>query len=242
MNFQTLFDFSLNFLIFISMESKVCTKCNENKTITEYQKDIRNSDGYKGMCKACIAAYKKQYKVNNAKTISVKNKEYKQNNKEKVAQYAKDRYKNNKPKIAAYTKQYKVINRERDREKNNKAKALYKAKRIATDPLYRLKINTSNLISISLKRQGYTKKSKSFSILGCTPEQFKTYIESLFEPWMNWDNYGKYNGCIDYGWDIDHIKPISSATCEADVIQLNHYTNLRPLCSYTNRYVKRNKV
>jgi hypothetical protein len=25
---------------------------------------------------------------------------------------------------------------------------------------------------------------------------------------MNWGNYGKYNGEINYGWDIDHIIPL----------------------------------
>jgi len=44
------------------------------------------------------------------------------------------------------------------------------------------------------------------------------------------------------GWDIDHIIPISSAESEDDIIKLNHYTNLQPLCSYINRVVKRDKI
>ena len=68
------------------------------------------------------------------------------------------------------------------------------------------------------------------------------YIESKFEDWMNWGNYGKYNGELNYGWDMDHIIPISTAKCEDDIIQLNHYTNLQPLCSYTNRYIKCDKI
>ena len=59
---------------------------------------------------------------------------------------------------------------------------------------------------------------------------------------MNWENYGKYNGTEGFGWDLDHIIPISSAKTEEDVIRLNHYTNLRPLCSYINRVIKRDKV
>jgi hypothetical protein len=46
----------------------------------------------------------------------------------------------------------------------------------------------------------------------------------------------------DNKWDIDHIIPISSAESEDDVIRLNHYTNLQPLCSYTNRYIKRDSI
>ena len=59
---------------------------------------------------------------------------------------------------------------------------------------------------------------------------------------MNWENRGLYNGTQNYGWDIDHIIPISFAQSEEDIIKLNHYTNLQPLCSYTNRHIKKNKI
>lgn len=58
---------------------------------------------------------------------------------------------------------------------------------------------------------------------------------------MNWDNYGLYNTTKQYGWDLDHIEPLSSAKTIEDVIRLNHYTNFQPLCSYVNRHIKRNK-
>jgi hypothetical protein len=38
---------------------------------------------------------------------------------------------------------------------------------------------------------------------------------------------------LNKSWDIDHIIPISSAKTKEDIIRLNHYTNLQPLCSYT---------
>ena len=56
---------------------------------------------------------------------------------------------------------------------------------------------------------------------------------------MSWDNYGLYNGELNYGWDIDHIIPVSVAMDEEGVINLNHYTNLQPLCSKVNRHIKR---
>jgi hypothetical protein len=55
---------------------------------------------------------------------------------------------------------------------------------------------------------------------------------------MSWDNYGLYNGQLNYGWDIDHIIPLYSAEKEVDVLRLNHYTNLQPLCSKVNRDLK----
>ena len=44
------------------------------------------------------------------------------------------------------------------------------------------------------------------------------------------------------GWDIDHIIPLTSAINEEDLIKLNHYTNLKPLCSKINRDIKRNNL
>lgn len=59
---------------------------------------------------------------------------------------------------------------------------------------------------------------------------------------MNWNNYGLYNGEFNYGWDIDHIIPSSSAKCEKDAYKLSHYTNLQPLCSKINRDVKKDFI
>lgn len=106
----------------------------------------------------------------------------------------------------------------------------------------RLKSNIRNLIGLSISKRGFIKSRKSFDILGCSPDNLKIYLESKFEIWMNWNNYGKYNGELNSGWDIDHIIPLSSAKTEEDILKLNHYTNLQPLCSKVNRYIKRSRL
>jgi len=129
-------------------------------------------------------------------------------------------------------------------EKHKKAKYDYVKKMMSTDILYKLKRYVSASINQSLKKKGFYKKYRSYEILGCSYEEFKTHIESKFEQWMNWENRGNWNGVpkeINTAWDIDHILPLSSAMCEEDVIKLNHYTNLQPLCSYTNRNIKRDQ-
>jgi hypothetical protein len=80
---------------------------------------------------------------------------------------------------------------------------------------------------------------RTTEILGCTIEEFKTYLELKFEDWMNWNNKGLYNGTPNYGWDIDHIIQLATERTEEGIIKLNHYTNLQPLCSYVNRDIKR---
>jgi glutamine synthetase adenylyltransferase len=51
-------------------------------------------------------------------------------------------------------------------------------------------------------------------------------------------NRGLYNGELNYDCDIDHIITISSTKTEEEIIKLNHYSNLQPLCSYTNRVIE----
>ena len=101
------------------------------------------------------------------------------------------------------------------------------------------KTNIKNLIGNSIRNSGFKKLSKTEQILGCTYDDFKLHLESKFESWMNWDNRGLYNGELNHGWDIDHIIPLDTATTELELIQLNHHTNLQPLCSHINRDIKR---
>jgi hypothetical protein len=127
----------------------------------------------------------------------------------------------------------------KNRAKRNEYQKNWSKKTRVCDPLFRLKQSIQVFINKSLHK----KDLRTADILGCTWEQFKQHIESQFEPWMTWDNRG---GKVVVGpnmtWDLDHIIPISSAVTEDDVKRLNHYTNFQPLCSYQNRFVKRNKM
>jgi len=50
------------------------------------------------------------------------------------------------------------------------------------------------------------------------------------------------SGELSYGWDLDHIIPISSAKNEEDVLNLSRFSNFQPLCSKINRDIKRNQI
>ena len=58
---------------------------------------------------------------------------------------------------------------------------------------------------------------------------------------MNWSNQGTSNGVPDPNttWDVEHIVPVSMGKTEQEIIILNHYLNLRPYCTYKNKYVKK---
>lgn len=235
------------------MEKKVCTKCKEEKELTEFNSG-RNE------CKLCRKKYIKEYHNNNKeyfKEYYENNKDkknemvkiYRENNKEKIKDKLKIYRENNKESINLYQKIYREKNKEKQKEyrESNKErlkeyKTEYERLRKQSDLIYKLSCNIRNLIRISLKNKGYSKKSKTYEIIGVTFEEFKTHIESQWEGWMNWDNYGRYNSEENYGWDLDHIIPLSYGKCEEDIIRLNHHSNIQPLCSYINRNVKRDKI
>lgn len=119
----------------------------------------------------------------------------------------------------------------------------YTKLRMKTDPIFKLSFTIRSNIHNGLNKFVKENKCKrTYEILGCTFEDLKYYLEDKFEPWMTWDNHGLYNGELNYGWDIDHIIPISSSKNIDGIYKLNHFSNLQPLCSKVNRDIKRNKL
>jgi hypothetical protein len=230
---------------------KTCQKCNIEKNITEFSKNKNKKDGLGTWCRLCVKEYKKEYYINNKEKILKKfsnklktdeilrqkrietSKKWREENKEIIKIKRKEYRLKNKEKINKW--------REENKERIKILRRNYRVKNLKNN-MFMLKNHTRNLILKSLKRRGYTKKSKSHKILGCSYENFIQHIESQFEGWMNWGNKGLYNGEFNHGWDIDHIIPLSSAKTEEDIIKLNHYTNLRPLCSKINRDIKRGNL
>jgi hypothetical protein len=185
--------------------------------------------------------YSEVYRLSHKEYFNEKNSEYTLNNRKTISERKKRYYLENGEKLRENKRKYYLENKER----LNKQSVMRVNKRKNDDKLFKLKTNIRGLINCSIKLSGYRKLSKTQNILGCTFEEFKIYLESKFESWMNWNNYGNWNGEpkeIDTAWDIDHIIPLSSATTEEEIIKLNHYTNLQPLCSYINRHVKRNNI
>ena len=193
--------------------------------------------------------YDKEYREKNKEKLNKIKKEWAKNNPDKVKE---SRLKNkNSKKIIE--KNYAIKNREKlnkskkEWAKNNpdkvkEANLRYHKNKMLNDNIYKLKHLMRNIIRYSFKRKGISKKYRSIYILGCSYEELKIHLESKFESWMNWENYGNpKDGIFEINktWDIDHIIPLSTAKTEEEITKLNHYTNLQPLCSYTNRFIKK---
>lgn len=181
-----------------------------------------------------LLAQSKNHKQLNKLVYSEKNKLYHQENKEIIKERKRLWYLENKETIKVTNKLWRENNKENILEYQRN----YFNHKIKTDELFKLKHLIKKSIKNSFKRTNHNKTSPSIEILGCSFYDFKNYVENKFEPWMNWNNYGLYNGTPNYGWDIDHIIPLKESNTVEDVIKLNHYSNLQPLCSYYNRDIK----
>ena len=229
-----------------------------NKLLYERKKEqiIKEKKEYRQNNKEEIAKRKKEKYDINKEEISLKRKEKRELNKDELNKKRREKFNNlsEEEKIEFREKRRKnyLINKENENErsrnysKNNRDKLNnYQKNKYENDSLFKLKHNIRGAIHRSLKFNNFTKKSRTHEILGCSYEHFKEYIESFFvedRAWMNWDNYGNPKDGIfepNKSWDIDHIIPLVSETSEKEILELNHYTNLQPLCSYFNRFIKK---
>lgn len=202
---------------------KQCSRCKEVKSLDEFYRDKATKDNRRCRCKVCDKEMVKEWQSSNTDKLAEQATAYRKANLEKSRTSSRNYYHRNKQKQIAY-------------------KVKYNKNRRLEDPLFALTENIRSMIWSAFDGKGYSKPTRTETILGCSYFEFRDYIESLFEPWMTWSNRGYYDGTPNTGWDIDHITPISTAKDQADIVRLNHHTNLRPLCSYTNRDVKRNKL
>lgn len=83
-------------------------------------------------------------------------------------------------------------------------------KYLRRDPVKKIQNQVSNSIRSIIRKRHGVKCGKTFDHLPYTPQQLKEHLESLWEPWMNWDNYGGRMNDKRTTWHIDHIIPHSS--------------------------------
>jgi len=190
---------------------KICTSCNVKKDISFFDKQKNGKFGVRSKCKDCRRKVRKvEYDL-------------------KYKEYFKERYNQNIEKEKEYRRNHYLNNKERYKEysKSNKSKIAERVKKRRRDnEIIRLSGNYRHRTYQAFKSFGFSKNSKTMTMLGCDWDYLKSYIENKFIGDMNWDNYGE--------WHIDHIKPLCSAGNKEDLIKLCHYTNLQPLWAKDN--------
>lgn len=96
-----------------------------------------------------------------------------------------------------YRKKYVAENREKIREG---FRSNYK-KNWSSNPRYRLPRILRQRIRSAIKHEN--RNTSSTHLLGCSIQDYKKYLEGLFQRGMSWDNHGSK------GWHIDHTIPLA---------------------------------
>lgn len=176
-----------------------------------------------------IREQRKQYYLRNKEKIKEKSREYFRNSEEKRKEY----YERNKERIKENRKKRYLKNRKKELSQNKIWKDNNKKKRYLVD----LKWRKRNLERINILRKNNAKNRRKTDIkfrlneimsrniwsaikgkkagrrweilLRYTTEDLIKHLESNFEKWMSWDNYGAYRRGGEKKWHIDHIKPKS---------------------------------
>jgi hypothetical protein len=227
------------------MISEFCTKC---------EKHVKQK--YSSWCKICISNYKKEYNLKNKNKISQQNKKKYLNNKQHLINKSKKYYQDHKKEKKLYDQKRRSIKKELLQEKSrqhylkNKKSYLYRTK-VRSKKLYhenacfKLKNRVSSDVRKYLNKKNISKNSSIINNLPYSMEEIKNHIESLFESWMNWDNWGKYNkntwddnNSLTWTWQLDHIIPHSkfnyTSMQDTEFKKCWSLKNLRPLSAKQN--------
>jgi len=214
---------------------KICTKCNQSKSVSMFSKNNVKQDNLMPSCKDC----NRKYYVDNKEKIKERVANYYEKNKKEIINKQNEKLKLNENRQKyrdyqrTYQREYRRLNKKTlkkkplsDRQKamrrqnfiewairNKDALRSYKRKRLSSSLLFQLRNRLSSRLRHILC--GNTHKSKSTEkIIGCT-------MDFLFQ-YLGVDSLGNITDL-----HLDHICPCSQAQDQEELLKLQHYLNLR---------------
>jgi len=155
-------------------------------------------------------------------------KEWAEKNPEKIKANKARYYRENKEVLTAKMRERNATMDGSTREKHNRAKGAWKAKKKAECPEFKLIVNMRERIRFAMLRVCSIRSERTKQLLGCSPSFLRGYIEAKFEIGMTWENYGE--------WHVDHIIPCAGFDLRNPEAQKEcfHYSNLQPLWAEEN--------
>ena len=159
--------------------NKICSKCQMEKSLTEFYKDKYQKSGYRPSCKICLKIQVKELQqiYSRLETREEKDKKvcYRCKIEKNIREYTKNRYCKD------------GFDGECKRCKNKYKKEYLKARR-RNDPEFKLLGNLRVRLYNALK--GKSKSQTTRQLIGIDFEIFTKWIEFQFEEGMTMDNYG----------------------------------------------------
>lgn len=202
--------------------NRSCQKCGKTYQLTtEFFRQVLGRDKitlyFKRVCRNCERKASREYQKKNPEKAKVNN--------EKIMARNPD-----------YKKQWKANNVNKLRLYRNQYESRLDVK---------LKKRVSRAIHHALRKCGASKTADTLSFLPYSIDDLKKHLDSQFESWMNWDNWGRYdpktwddNDASTWTWQLDHKIPMANHTysCQDDpgFLEAWKLENLRPLKAKDN--------
>lgn len=203
------------------MEFKYCYKCNKTLSVELFYNNKTKKDRLSDECKECVKAICTEIYYRNHEATKQKRREYVKTHKDLIKNIEDKSRKEHLDRHNARGRRWKQNNRQYARDYQRK---------IRENPIHRILMNSRRILNNVISKQGINKKDRFCKLLGCTTDEFYSYIENLFYLEMSWKNYGTI-------WEMDHKIPLASFDLsKEDQQQLAfHYTNTQPLLCLENR-------
>jgi hypothetical protein len=186
------------------MDTQTCKICKQNKLLIDF-----NTGKYKTKNGEIKIYFYKKCKICDRERLLIKSRRSKDRHRKEIAAKQREYHKLHKENDSLTKKKWYQKNKEHAKRKSRENICL----RRKNDVLFRLKESVSARVrEYVIKNDEPVKNFLPYSI-----EQLRIHLESLFESWMNWDNWGVYrikswddNDQSTWTWQIDHIIPHST--------------------------------
>jgi hypothetical protein len=206
------------------MNIKVCSKCKEHKTNTEFSKNKKAKDGFYCQCKSCVKICNQAYWEKNKNILKPKNNAYRQAHLDESRAYLKTYRETHKEEAKQYRRDnadyYKAYNEAYKSRKNE-----WISQRRKNDINFAISYNLRARFHSFVSAKG----KHTFDVLGLPCDTFLSWIEFQFADGMSWNNYGVV-------WHLDHILPVSKFNLENETEQnvCFGWANFQPLLKSDN--------
>jgi 5-methylcytosine-specific restriction endonuclease McrA len=232
-------------------KTKVCRKCGEKKSVSEFYKQKSNKDGFNNACKKCIGVMRSEYYYKNIEIIRGRNQEYYSNNVDSIKCKNQEYRESHREERSTREANYRVVHKgeintkERERyirlptKRNNGMKYYVSNKEEILDN--RVEYYVSNREDILKIRSEYSKTPRGKAVGARAGHKRRSKDKNLKNTLTlkQWNKILKMqnNKCADCGKEFnenliphrDHIIPLSNPACPGLT-----FGNVQALCHSCN--------
>lgn len=202
---------------------RICSKCKQEKELTDFSPAKGFKYGRSSWCRNCCNARARERRAENPTKRRAYELRYRQSHREKCREVIYRCRKTNPEKYRNQIARWQKENKERAREISRRT-----VKKIRSTPKGKLAYNMRRAIWSALKGN---KNGRNWEkLVGYSVEDLQKHLEKRFTIGMTWQNQGK--------WHIDHCIPISAFNFEKpediDFQKCWALENLQPLWGSEN--------